>query len=81
MRDERLERVSELFEAVRPQFVGEKPEIVGAVLVELTALWLAGHAPAEIREPLLSAHIRAIWKLHRVYAEQLHGENGSTEKH
>lgn len=35
--------VRRLYEQIRPMFAGQDPHIVGFVLADLTATWLAGH--------------------------------------
>lgn len=39
-----------LVEEIRPSLAGQKPEVIGAVLGELVALYIAGHHPSHRRE-------------------------------
>jgi hypothetical protein len=59
--------VEALVEAVRPLFVGKSPQVQGAALADLLAIWLAGHvigddpsATERIREEMLEAHLIAV---------------------
>ena len=74
--------VDELVERIRPALfpllAGKHPEIQGAALADLTAIWLAGHVhpgdpemTAGLRESLLELHITAIRKLIPVNAKAM----------
>jgi hypothetical protein len=63
------DEVMALVEAVRPLFKGKAPEVQGAALADLLAMWLAGHfdandpesaATEQIRETMLELHLRAV---------------------
>jgi hypothetical protein len=67
--DEDVEAVLALVSAVKPFFVGESPQVQGAALADLTALWVAGHVTPDPRkthaywERTLALHLEGIWKL------------------
>ena len=52
MSDLYVDLVLGLVERIKPLLAGNDPEIQGAVLAELTAIWLTGH-PQAARENLL----------------------------
>jgi hypothetical protein len=69
---EQLSQVSKIVDKIRPFLAGMDPEIVGAVLADLLAILLAGHAylddsgaivrteTDQMREDLLTAHIESV---------------------
>lgn len=60
----RAEETLQIAERIKPLLAGHPPEIQGAVLAELTSLWLAGVQGApELREALLTMHIGMVRKL------------------
>lgn len=59
-----------LVEQIKPLFAGKGPELQGAVIVELTSLWLAGH-PKHVREQLLEINTEAIRGLTALNARML----------
>jgi hypothetical protein len=67
--DEDVEAVLALVSAVKPFFAGKSPEVQGAALADLTALWVAGHVtsnPARQHDHwarVLALHIEGIRKL------------------
>jgi hypothetical protein len=78
--------VERLVEQIRPVLfpllAGHPPEIQGAVLADLTAIWLAGHVQrddpeltAKLREALLDLHITAVRELLPINAKAI-GVNG-----
>lgn len=48
-----------LAEEMKPLLAGRHPAVQGAVLAQLTAIWLAGH-PADAREALLNNQVDTI---------------------
>jgi hypothetical protein len=67
MARERLEdRVVRIVDRIRPLLADELPEIQGAVITDLMAMWLAGHIAAdaattrEVREAQLALHVEAV---------------------
>jgi hypothetical protein len=70
--------VEALVAAVSPMFVGQPPEVQGAALADLLAMWLAGHvAPdpkttRQFHEEMLKMHIRAVRRLIPInYAQKI----------
>jgi hypothetical protein len=62
---EHQQEVEALVTAVRPLFAGKPPEVQGAALADLLALWIAGHVahdPADkaFREELLELHLKTV---------------------
>ena len=49
-------------EAIRPILAGHPPQVQGAAVADLLAIWLAGH-PAEVRKSLLEMHLATVHKL------------------
>ncbi len=62
--------VLELVEQIKPLFASKSPELQGAVIIELTSLWLAGH-PKDVREDLLEINNVAIRGLTQINARML----------
>lgn len=60
------ELVTDTVNRIRPHLAGLPPEIQGAVLADLLAMWLAGHqggdedATYNFREDLLDEHLKAV---------------------
>ena len=61
-RSDQAHEVEAIVEAIRPMLAGKTPEVQGAVLADLLAIFLAGHHP-ELREQLLTMHIEGVRKL------------------
>lgn len=70
------ESVDKLFQRTRRIFAGKPPDVTGAVLAELVALWIAGHVAdekawtEELRERLLTVHVDIVRDLIPVMFEQ-----------
>jgi hypothetical protein len=61
-----------LCERISPLLAGHAPEVQGAVLAELLALFLAGHqGPAELREEILRMHLDCVRALIPVFDQML----------
>lgn len=80
MSDAHPAMVDPIVDQIRPLLAGQPAELVGAVLADLLAIWLAGHIipddPAEtnaLREALLDFHIRLVRRLIPVHAAAIHG--------
>jgi hypothetical protein len=78
----RTRDVVALIDAIRPLLAGHGPDIQGAVLADLLAIWLAGHhvpgnaaATRTLRADLLADHCGAVRQLTEVNAKIL----GTTE--
>lgn len=70
MTDETLAEISDaLVERIKPILAGQSPQVQGAVVADLTAIWLGGHH-ALLRTEALDVHVRAVCDLMELYAEQ-----------
>lgn len=66
--DEQIHReMNAIVEQIRPILSGQQPELIGCVLADLTATWIAGHfvyssneGTREWREVLLRLHVEAV---------------------
>jgi hypothetical protein len=65
-------------ERIRPILAGRPPEMQGAILADLVAMWLAGHQCAgdkyltrQLREGLLARHCTAVLHLVEIEAKIL----------
>lgn len=56
---DKAEIIMAVVETVRPILAGLGPDIQGAVIADLLAIWLAGHSPA-LRDDLLEWHITQV---------------------
>jgi hypothetical protein len=59
-----------LVEAIRPILAGQPVDVQGAVLLELLAMFIAGHAP-DLREEILALHIKVVRELVPVVEQEL----------
>lgn len=71
-------RVQRLVEQIKPILAHQPPEIQGAALADLLAIWLAGHVysglpstTATMREAFLLAHIERVRELVPINAKIL----------
>lgn len=64
---------------IKPFLAGKAPDIQGAILADLLALWLAGHPPF-IREEMLAHHMHMVRALAEVNEFILFGPNGHPQK-
>jgi hemolysin-activating ACP:hemolysin acyltransferase len=64
-----------LSERVHPILAGQSPQVQGAVLADLLATWLAGHAP-QIRKLVLTHHIDMMMPLIEVNERIIFGDDG-----
>jgi len=62
-------------EAIMPLLRGKGPAVQGVILAELTARWLAGHAP-DLRDELIEAQVHFIRKMIPECEAELFGEAG-----
>jgi hypothetical protein len=62
MSKQAAETALQIGERVKPLLAGHPPEVQGAVLADLLAIWLVGHAPA-LREQMLALHIEMVREL------------------
>jgi hypothetical protein len=70
-----LETAQRLVGQIRPLLAGLPPEVQGAVLADLTAIWLAGHA-GFLRGELLDMQVATIRRLIPVNENLMFGEAG-----
>jgi hypothetical protein len=72
----RARAADDLFHRIRPSLGGYSPDMQGAVLAQLVALWLAGHVSDDaaeqdaVREQLLDQLVDTIQRLTPVMYEQ-----------
>lgn len=84
--DVRVDRVSEIVRSIAPLLAGEPPEIQGAVLAELTAVWVWGHqvegestsseTTKKYRQQMLDAHVTLVSRLIPIHDGMLEAETG-----
>ena len=67
-----------LTEAIKPLLAGRGPFVQGAVLVNLTSLWLAGH-PKVMREKILNSWIKSLRELVPVSEAEIFGDGPRPE--
>ncbi|MGO8241292.1 hypothetical protein ACC806_34710 [Rhizobium ruizarguesonis] len=68
-------KVAAIVDAVRPHLAGEPPEIQGAVIADLLAIWLAGHAP-QLREEAIEFHMEMVRQLTEAEEGLMFGAEG-----
>lgn len=57
---------------IRPLLAGRSPEVQGAILADLLAIWVAGHSP-QLRQGLLDMHIDMVRELIPLNAKIIRG--------
>jgi hypothetical protein len=74
----RTREVTNAVERMKPHLAGRTPEVQGAILADLLAIWLAGHqvegdsdATRALRAGMLAAHLLGVWELVAVNAKIL----------
>jgi len=77
----RTREITNGVERIKPHLAGRSPEVQGAILADLLAIWLAGHqvegdpgATRELRGELLAMHLLAVEQLVTVNAKILGAE-------
>jgi hypothetical protein len=60
---------------IRPLLAGNSPEIVGAVLMDLAATWLAGHHP-KLRKLSLEIWLATLPRIVDANEKEIFGERG-----
>jgi hypothetical protein len=82
-----VNEVCELVDEIRPLFAGREPSVIGAALADLLATLLASHVyfddtkqisrveTDELREALLTEHIKAVRTLVPVNEAEIHEGN------
>jgi hypothetical protein len=56
---EQLADAHTIIEAIRPILAGHSPDVQGAALIELLAMFLAGYAPP-LRDEILALHVETV---------------------
>ena len=77
--DLRTSEIFALIESIKPLLAGRSPDVQGAVLADLTAIWLAGHPP-QIRSEMLEHQIQYIRVLIEANDRIMFGEAGHPSK-
>lgn len=65
---------------VKPLLGGRDPGVQGAALVELLAMWIAGHPP-QVRAAILATHVETVAKLVPNMELQMFGKRGHPNRH
>jgi hypothetical protein len=73
--DQAARMVAQMTDRMKDMLAGFPPDVQGAILADLTAIWLAGHAPS-IRDELYSEHVRLIWPLVEANEKLIFGNKG-----
>jgi hypothetical protein len=73
--DVMIDESAQLVETIRPLLAGRDPAVQAGTMVQLVAIWLAGHAP-QIREEILAGLIEAANNIVGEFEKQLFGEHG-----
>lgn len=73
--DEDVLRAEALAESIKPMLAGHGVEDQGAALMQLLALFIAGH-PAQMREAVLAMHLNAVRGMIPVVERELFGPAG-----
>jgi hypothetical protein len=68
-------KVQQIVDAIKPLLGGHPPEMQGAVIADLLAIWLASHAP-ELRETALTFHIDMVRLLTAAEEGLMFGSDG-----
>ena len=73
-----VEQIQHMVEAIKPMLAGHPPDVQGAALADLLAIWLAGHyveddkdATRKLRAELLAKHCVVVRELVTVNAKML----------
>jgi hypothetical protein len=77
--DQAARMVAQMTDRMKDMLAGFPPDVQGAILADLTAIWLAGHAPA-IRRELYYEHARLIWPLVEANEKLIFGDKGHPAK-
>lgn len=71
-----INEIEEIVTAIKPLLAGRKPEVQGAILCELLALWIAGHGDHQARAQLLDMHFKAVREMIPISERELFGPKG-----
>jgi hypothetical protein len=73
--DQAARMVAQMTDRMKSLLVGFPPDVQGAMLADLTAIWLAGHAP-QIRRVIYDQHAAMIWPLVEANEKIIFGGKG-----
>jgi hypothetical protein len=77
MVDDQVKRALEISRQIQPMLAGLGSDLQGAILADLTAMWLAGHIAADrettqaMRKQILDMHIEAVRDLIKPSEQEL----------
>lgn len=77
--EDHAQRAIDITQSIKPLLRGQGPDIQGAVLLELTAFWLAGHPP-QLRTAVLQMHLAALPAMLDICELELFGAAGHPSK-
>lgn len=72
MSEDRAYQALEIIDRIKPLLAGHPPEVQGAVLADLLALWLAAHN-SDARAGVLDAHLNGVIQLVELNEQTLFG--------
>ena len=67
--------IDKIVDAIRPLLSGQKPEVIGSALSEVTAMFVAGCEP-KAREAVIGLFLLSVEKFVPVFDKMLYGEQG-----
>jgi hypothetical protein len=73
--DRKLAMARGVIEEIKPLLRGWGPEVQGAVLAELAALWIAGHRP-DFRQQVFDVWTATVQSLVPIAERELFGDKG-----
>lgn len=73
--DNTVREIEKAVSAIKPLLAGREPEVQGAIMCELLAIWLAGHAPI-IRDAVLETHVKLVREMIPISEWELFGKKG-----
>jgi hypothetical protein len=73
--DADVRRARAIVDSIKPLLTGHGPGVQGAALMELLALFIAGHAPDD-RERLLTLHVQQVRAMLPIVDHELFGSAG-----
>jgi hypothetical protein len=77
--DQQARMVAEISNRMKDMLAHFPPDVQGAILADLTAIWLAGHAPA-IRRAAYKVHASLLWPLVEANEKLIFGDKGHPSK-
>jgi hypothetical protein len=73
--DQAARLVEQMTDRMKDMLAGFPPEVQGAMLADLTAIWLAGHAP-QVRRAIYDVHMETLWPLVEANEKIIFGGKG-----